>query len=178
MSRKKVIIRRFTPGLLTGYLSASDFHHDGSLDLLDLSGRVVGVPLDGIKMVSFVRDFNTSDVVNPERLLRKTFIARPRTEGLWVRVTFTDEDVLEGLAPLDISLLDGAIADRGIQMMPPDVRGNVQRIYVPRSAMTSLQVLAVVTTPTKKKQIEVAAAEEREQQQKDLFGTMISTRLH
>ena len=94
-----------------------------------------------------------------------------------MRITFTDEDVLEGLAPLDVSLLDSAVDDRGIQMMPPDVRGNVQRIYVPRSAIASLQVLAVVTTPTKKKQVE-AAVEEREEQQKDLFGGMISTRLH
>ncbi|MBS1815697.1 MAG: hypothetical protein JSS87_12545 [Acidobacteria bacterium] len=177
LSRKKVIIRRFTPGLLSGYLPVSDFRHDESLDLLDLSGRVIGVPLEGIKMVSFVRDFNTSDMVNPERLLRKTFIARPRTEGLWVRIAFTDDDILEGLAPLDISLLDEAIADHGIQIMPPDVRGNVQRIFIPRPAMASLQVLAVVTTPTKKKQVEMAA-EERDQQQKDLFSGMVSTRLH
>lgn len=177
MSRKKVILRRYTPGLLSGYLTSARFQQNGNLDLLDLTGRVVSVPLDGIKMVSFVRDFNTSDVVNPERLLRKTFVARPRTEGLWVRITFTDEDVLEGLAPLDVSLLDSAVDDRGIQIMPPDVRGNVQRIYVPRSAIASLQVLGVVTTPTKKKQVE-AATEEREEQQKDLFGGMISTRLH
>lgn len=176
MSRKKVIIRRFTPGLLSGYIAGAGFIHDGNLDLLDLSGRVVAVPLESIKTVSFVRDFNTSDPVNPERLLRKTFPARPRTEGLWVRLNFRDEDVLEGLAPLDISLLEGAVEDQGIQISPPDVRGNVQRIYVPRAALNALTVLAVVTTPSRKKPAEPSPAEDRPQ--KDLFGTMISTRLH
>lgn len=177
MSRKKVIIRRFTPGLLAGYLSGSGFQQGGNLDLLDLSGRVLPVPLETIKMVSFVRDFNTADTVNPERLLRKTFPSRPRTEGLWVRLQFKDEDVLEGLAPLDLSLLEGAVEDQGILITPPDVRGNVQRIYVPRVALTGMTVLAVITTPSRKKPTPVPS-EPQEREQKDLFGTMISTRLH
>ena len=77
------------------------------MHLLDLSGRVQPVPLPDVKYVSYVRDFNTADNVHPERLMRRTFLARPRTEGLWLRLTLRDGDRIEGLAPLDLSLADG-----------------------------------------------------------------------
>jgi hypothetical protein len=114
------------------------------LELLDLTGRVDHVPLAEVRMVSFVRDFNTSDTVNPERLLRKTFLARPRGEGLWLRLTFHDGDVLEGLAPTDRSLLDSIAEDGGVQMVPPDTRSNTQRIFVPRLAIETMEVAGVI----------------------------------
>ncbi len=45
---------------------------------------------------------------NPERLLHKRFAIRPRTAGLWLRMTLTDGEELEGLAANDRSLVDGA----------------------------------------------------------------------
>ncbi len=157
-SRKKVIVRRFTPGLLRGYLPAASFveqHNDScSLQLLDLAGRVQSVALGDVKYVSFVREFNLNDEANPERLPRRSFLARPRTEGLWIRLVLRDDEQIEGLAPLDLTLADGLADDRGIQFTPPDVRGNTLRVYVPRSAMQSLQVVAVVTTPTRRKILE------------------------
>ena len=157
-SRKKVIVRRFSPGLLRGYLPAAGFveQHGNScsLELLDLAGRVQSVALDDVKGVSFVREFNLNDEANPERLPRRSFLARPRTEGLWIRMVLRDEDQIEGLAPLDLTLADGLTGDRGIQFTPPDIRGNTLRMYVPRSAMLSLQVVAVVTTPTRRKLLE------------------------
>ncbi len=160
-SHKKVIVRRFTGDLLCGYLAASHFleasvgdkhaMNDDSwaLHLLDLSGRVIPVRLGEIKMVCYVRDFNLSDVKDPERLVRRSFLARPRGEGLWVRVTFRSGDLLEGLAPTDLALADDLMTDRGLQLIPPDTRANTQRIYIPRSALSELQVLAVVTSRTR-----------------------------
>lgn len=157
-SRKKVIVRRFSPGLLRGYLPATGFveqqNNLHSLQLLDLAGRVQSVSLDDVKGVSFVREFNLNDDANPERLPRRSFLARPRTEGLWIRLVLRDEDQIEGLAPLDLALADGLTDDCGIQFTPPDVRGNTLRMYVPRSAMQSLQVVAVVTTPSRRKTLE------------------------
>jgi hypothetical protein len=95
-------------------------------------------------MVSFVRDFNLADRTNPERLLRRSFQARPRTEGLQLRLTFHDGDTLEGLAANDLSLLDTAMEDAGLQMAPPDTRANTQRIYIPRAAIAELQILATI----------------------------------
>ncbi len=155
--QRKVIVRRFTGDVLTGYLPFAAFVRTDAavpqLDLLDLSGRVVPVALADIKMISYVRDFNLTDMNNPERLSRRTFLARPRTEGLWIRITFRSGDLLEGLAPTDLALLTSVIEDSGLHLTPPDTRSNTQRIFVPRSAMTDLQIVAVVTTPSRKQAV-------------------------
>jgi hypothetical protein len=155
-SRKKVLLRDLTGKLRAGHLPLQDFvRYDSktnaeTVDLLDLEGRVTLVPLAPLKWIVWVRDWNLNDQTDPERLTRRTFLARPRSEGLWVRIGFAAGDALEGLAPLDLSLLDGLVRDRGLFLMPPDIRLNTQRLFVPRSAMTSLEVLAVITTPSKK----------------------------
>jgi hypothetical protein len=102
-------------------------------------------------MISYVREFNLNDLVNPERLTRRTFLARPRTEGLWLRMTFTSGEMLEGLAPTDLTLLDDLVNDAGLFLIPPDIRSNTQRIFVPRTSISELTLLAVVTSPSKKK---------------------------
>ncbi|WP_047487300.1 hypothetical protein [Terriglobus sp. TAA 43] len=167
-SQKKVVLRRFSPGLLWGYLPPGGFAHAGFLDLLDLSGRIQSIPLADVKYAAFVRDFNTNDSSSPERLLRKTFLARPRTEGLWLRLTLRDGDRIEGLAPLDLTLADGWVEDVGVQLTPPDIRGNTQRLYIPRAAIDQMEILAVVTTPSKRKAFAPIPAEET--QQPDLFS--------
>jgi hypothetical protein len=168
-SRKKVVVRRFSPGPLWGYLPATGLAQTGSspmLDLLDLGGHVHPLPLVDVKYVCYVRDFNTTDQANPERLLRKTFLARPRTEGLWLRLVLRDGDRIEGLASLDLSFADGWAADLGVHLIPPDIRGNTQRIFVPRSSMEAMEIVAVVTTPSRKK----PATNSGEEPQPDLFS--------
>ncbi len=139
---------------MTGYLPMAGLVTAGvgeaSIDFLDLEGRITPVPLDTVLWIAFVRDFNR-DELDPERLTRRTFLARPRTEGLWIRLTLDGGEVLEGLAPLDLGLADALILDRGLYLIPPDVRSNTQRLYVPRSSFTTLEVLAVITTPSRVK---------------------------
>jgi hypothetical protein len=145
-SRKKVIVRRFTGDTVPGYLPLSSIVRGRTtVDLLDLAGRVVPLALADIKTVSYVREFNLGDAVNPERLFRRTFLARPRNEGLWVRVTFRTGEALEGLAATDLSLFDSIQNDAGLHLVPPDTRTNTQHIFVPRAAITELQLLAVIT---------------------------------
>ncbi len=62
---------------------------------------------------------------------RKTFLSRPKLDGLWVRLRFRDEDVMEGIVAND--LLD--LLDKGVQLTPPDLHGNTLRIFIPRSAL-------------------------------------------
>jgi hypothetical protein len=163
-AHKKVIVRRLLGDTLPGYLPLSGFvrprasEKDRILDLLDLSGRVLQIPLSEIKHICYVKDFNLNDSIAPERLTRRTFLARPRTEGLWVRLTFRGQsspalepEQLEGLAPLDVTLVDDILNDAGLFLIPPDVRSNTQRIYIPRSSIFDLQLLAVITTPSRKK---------------------------
>jgi len=149
-TRKKVIVRRFSGDTLPGYLPLAGFVRSGSIDLLDLAGRNLTLPLSDIKTISYVRDFNLADTVNPERLTRRAFLARPRTEGLWLRLTFRMGDQLEGLAPTDRSLLDALCDDAGLFLTPPDTRSNTQRVYVPRAAIAALVLLAVITTLSRK----------------------------
>jgi hypothetical protein len=169
-AHKKVIVRRFTGETLPGYLPLSAFVRNRALDLLDLTGRVIPLLLNDIKHVCYVRDFNLNDTANPERLTRRTFLARPRTEGLWLRMTFRSGDVFEALAPTDITLLDDLINDAGLHLTPPDTRSNTQRIYVPRTSITDLQLLAVITTPSRRKPLPAASVPSM---QEDLFDNLI-----
>ena len=120
---------------INGYVAPANFVREGKLELLNTAGNVVAIDLREIKVVYFVRDFADS-----EALSRKTFTTRPRTEGLWVRLKFKDNDVLEGLMANDLSL---TMAE-GFLVNPPDLRSNTQRLFVPRSALESLTVLAVI----------------------------------
>ncbi len=101
-----------------------------------------------MKWVCYVRDFPSasSDQANPERLLQKRFAVRPRASGLWLRMTLTDGEELEGLAANDRSLVDGA----GLLLTPPDTRSNTQRIYVPRQAIQTLQVVGLIGAGARK----------------------------
>ena len=80
-SRKKVILRRFTRDWVAGYLPASDFAHDGSLEVLDLAGKVLPFSIQELKWACFVRDFNSGEIDNPERLIRKTSPGGPAAKA-------------------------------------------------------------------------------------------------
>jgi hypothetical protein len=166
-TRKKVIVRRFSGDTLPGYLPHASFVRNNSIDLLDLSGRILSLPLGDIKTISYVRDFNLADTQNPERLTRRAFLARPRSEGLWLRLTFRTGDLFEGLAPTDRSLLDSLCDDAGLFLTPPDTRSNTQRLYVPRAAVTELVLLAVITTPSRRQP--AAERPSKESLQDELF---------
>ena len=152
-SRKKVIIRSTTGIFQFGYLPVNGLvagsGEEAVVDLLDLEGRIVLIPFSSVRWVAYVRDFNRDDGQEPEGLVRRTFLARPRIEGLWMRLTLVGGEVLEGLGPLDLTLLDGLVADQGVYLVPPDARSNTQRVFVPRHAMVDVRVVAVVTSPSK-----------------------------
>ncbi len=138
--RKPVIVRKFSRDWCAGYAGADLGQHTTALEILDLSGKVLCIGWDAVKWVCYVRDFPAGEQANPERLLQKRFAVRPRTPGLWLRMTLTDGDELEGLAVNDRSLVDGI----GLMLTPPDTRSNTQRIYVPRQSIQTLEVMALI----------------------------------
>ncbi|MFZ0744195.1 MAG: hypothetical protein WAM85_07300 [Terracidiphilus sp.] len=140
--RKPVIVRKFSRDWIGGYAGAEFAKDAPALEILDLTGKVLTMAWDSVKWVCYVRDFpaSSSDQSNPERLLHKRFVVRPRTAGLWLRLTLTDGDELEGLAANDRSLVQGA----GLMLTPPDTRSNTQRIYVPRQAIQELEVVSLI----------------------------------
>ncbi|HEY1402131.1 MAG TPA: hypothetical protein VF953_11110 [Terriglobales bacterium] len=134
-THKKVIVRKADRDSVSGYVSPSNFVVDGKLELLNTSGNVVAVDLRDIKAVYFVREFSDSEVMS-----RKTFTTRPRTEGLWVRLKFKDNEVIEGIMPNDLAQNPA----EGFLINPPDLRSNTQRVFVPRASLTSVTVIAVI----------------------------------
>jgi Family of unknown function (DUF6982) len=140
--RKPVIVRKFSRDWVAGYAGAGFSQDPAALEILDLTGKVLTIPWDAVKWVCYVRDFpaSSSDQANPERLLHKRFAVRPRAPGLWLRMTLTDGEELEGLAANDRSLVDGP----GLLLTPPDTRSNTQRIYLPRLAIQTLEVVSLI----------------------------------
>ena len=134
-THKKVVVRKLDRDSVNGYLAPTNFVREGKLELLNTAGNVVAIDLRDIKVVYFVREFGEIESLN-----RKTFTTRPRTEGLWVRLRFKDNETIEGLMPNDLS---SNLAE-GFLVNPPDLRSNTQRMFVPRTALESLTVLAVI----------------------------------
>jgi hypothetical protein len=154
-THKKVIVRKLNRDSLPGYVG-SNFIFDDKLELLNTAGNVMLVDLAEIKAVYFVRDFGESVVP-----ARKTFTTRPRAEGLWVRLRFRDNEVMEGMMANDLAQASPA----GYLVSPPDTRSNTQRVFVPRAALLELKVLAVIGAQPRKRK--PAAADER---QGEMFG--------
>lgn len=150
-THKKVVVRKLDRDTMNGYLG-SHFVMDGKLELLNAAGNAVSIDLKDIKLVYFVRDWADS-----ETFTRKTFATRPRTEGLWVRLNFRDNETVEAMMPNDLTQFTGD----GVLVIPPDTRGNVQRMFVPRSSLNSVTVLAVIGGPAARRR-RAATAEDRQ----------------
>jgi hypothetical protein len=121
--------------------------------------------LEEIKGIFFVRDFEG----NPDRAERKVFRSRPRLAGLWMRMTFKDSEVLEALLPNDLLSIDAY----GFLVTTPDVYSNNLKIYVPRTALTAMEVLGVISDGVLKRMSQRSAQErasQTAQQQIGLFG--------
>ena len=109
--------------------------------MLSEEGRITTVPYKELRTVSFVRDFDLS----PEPA-RRVFHTRPKMAGLWVSLEFQDGGVLEGILPNDLRQIDPP----GFMLIPPDPAGNTQRVFIPRAALRSAQVLGVVGSPLRR----------------------------
>jgi hypothetical protein len=154
-THKKVIVRKMDRDSVSGYVTQANFVNDGKLELLNTAGTVIAIDLREIKGVYFVREFGDSEV-----LVRKTFTTRPRSDGLWIRLRFKDGEVIEGLLPNDLLQQ----IPEGFLINPPDQRSNTQRVFVPRTALESVTVLAVIGAAHRRRR---AAADQR---QVPMFG--------
>jgi hypothetical protein len=134
-THKKVVVSLLDGSAIKGYLNPAALGRSDEADLLTLAGEHRAIALGDIKSVYFVREFDEGF-----ELERKTFLSRPKLDGLWVRLRFRDEDSLEGI--VGNNLLD--MLESGIQLTPPDLHGNTLRMFVPRSALLEMKVLGVV----------------------------------
>ena len=134
-THKKVVVLMLDRAVVKGYLNPTTLGRGETIDLLTPDGEHRAISLEGVKSVYFVREF-----LEPFEPERKTFLSRPKLDGLWVRLRFRDDDVMEGIVSND--LLD--LLDTGVQLTPPDLHGNSLRLFIPRSALEEIKVLGVV----------------------------------
>jgi hypothetical protein len=145
---KKAMIHRFQRETLRGYLNPATFLQPTGVELLSEDGQVSVLPYDEVRSVAFVREFEA------EPAEREVFQTRPKMAGLWVCIRFRDGEVMEGILPNNLLQVE----ERGLSVVPPDPFGNRQRVFVPRSAVLSAEVLGVVGSPLKKRKAKPAPA--------------------
>lgn len=139
---KKAVIRRFDRESLAGFINPQTYLQPAGVELMTPAGALMVVAYAEIKTVSFVRDFDTADPGNE----RKVFNTRPKTDGLWLRLTMRDGEIMEGVLANNLLTLDAY----GFTVTPPDAYSNHQRLFVPRTALTEVQVLGVVGSALRK----------------------------
>lgn len=158
---KKVLVSRFDRDTLSGFVNPQGYLMAEGLELMTQAGSVNIVPYDEVKLVCFVRDFQQGV---PRKELR-LFTTRPKLEGLWLRMHFRDGETMDGILSNNLLQLDTF----GFSVVPPDPGFQNQRIFVPKVALSSIQVLGVVGSPlrqprkpkvTPKEQIEMFGGSE------------------
>ena len=134
-TRKKAQVILAGRKSVQGYLNSSNLGSAESLDLLTPDGEHRSIALADIRAVHFVHEFTAETVPT-----RKAFLSRPKLDGLWVRLRFHDGDSIEGVVPNDLL----GLLDAGVQITPPDLHGNITKIFIPRAALAEMTVLGVV----------------------------------
>ena len=132
---KKVVVLLLDKKTVRGYLNPAGLGKADEIEVLTVDGEQEFVHLADIKSVYFVREFK--DPFEPER---KTFLSRPKLDGLWVRLRFRDDDSMEGIVANNLLEL----LDTGVRLTPPDLHGNVLHMFIPRTSLTEMKVLGVV----------------------------------
>ena len=133
------MIRRFDREAVAGFVNPQTYLHASGIEVLTVAGSAIVVPYADVKMVCFVREFDTAEPSGETRL----FQTRPKMSGLWVRMRFRDNEVMDGLMANNLLQIDAY----GYTFVPPNRNANTQRIFVPKAALVELQVVGVVGSP-------------------------------
>ena len=133
---KRVRVLRFDREAVDGFVHPQTFQTPQGVEMLSRDGNILTLPYNEVKVVCFVQDFEDP---LPD-LNNRTFQSRPKTAGLWIRVAFRDGAILDGIFPNNLLQME----PYGFTFTPPDLAVSPQRVFVPRTAVKSLHVLAVV----------------------------------
>ena len=133
---KKVFVRRFDREPVCGFANPQQYLQPPGIELLKTEGTSLVLAYREVKCVAFVKDFPHASLPDD----RKIFHTRPKMEGLWIRMLFRDNDLMEGILPNNLLHID----PYGFSYVPPDPFSNSQRILVPREALRDIHVVGVV----------------------------------
>lgn len=138
---KKVIVRRFDRESVSGFVNPFSYLQPQSLEILKPDGAIALFPYSEVRCVAFVKEFED------DTESRRVFLTRPKLEGLWVRLVFRDGEVMEGILPNNLLVWEAA----GFTITPPEPDSNNQKLFIPRQALRTMQVLGVVGSPLRGK---------------------------
>jgi len=125
---------------VTQWPSASDVDLGSSRPVFQPigGGAAEEIPLEGVKAIFFVKSFEGKW---HDDLRFHDHLAAP--DCLWVRVTFLDGEIVEGLIANDQNF----VVRSGFYMAPIDPEGNNWLIYVLKNKLKELQVLGLRPAP-------------------------------
>lgn len=135
-TNKRVRVLRFDREHVDGFVHPQTFQTPTGVEMLSRDGNIISLPYPEVKVLCFVQDFD-EDLPS---LNNRTFASRPKSSGLWVRMCFRDGALLDGLLPNNLLVVE----PYGYTVTPPDLAVTPQRVFVPRVALKSIHVLAVV----------------------------------
>lgn len=98
-------------------------------------GKKLSLALSTMKALFFVKSFDGNRQYNEI----KFFNGEPKIEGLWVHLTFADNEKTEGIVHNSIAFL----TEPGFLMKPPDPNSNNQAVYVMKESLTHFRVVGV-----------------------------------
>ncbi len=138
---KKVNVTLFGHQPVEGYVMLDQYLRREGVDMMDKNADARTIPYSHVKAVRFIRKFGCE----PDKRQRNLFLTRPKLGGLWVRMQFKDGEELEGVIRNDLTVFD----NYGVTMIPPDSKGNTQKVFVPREALQTFVVMGVIGRPHK-----------------------------
>ncbi|MFZ0638128.1 MAG: hypothetical protein WA020_13145 [Candidatus Acidiferrales bacterium] len=134
-THKKAMVILLDKTHVQGYLNPGALGQTETVELLTREGEHRTLDIAKVKSIHFVREFTNHH--EPER---KTFLSRPKLDGLWVRCLFRDDDCIEGIVPNNLV----EMLENGVRLTPPDLHGNSLWVFIPRTALAEIKVLGVV----------------------------------
>lgn len=146
MTLHPVVVHLRNQSVLHGYYRSNDSSLVSSSDPTDLPVQMTIEPADGssaqivkledAKAVFFVRNFAGSPAQKDVRFFDTTSVL----PYLWVRVTFTDGEVMEGRVSNDLDLL----TQNSFRLFPVDELTNNHCLFVPKQSLRSFQIIGLL----------------------------------
>ena len=113
---------------------------DASVRLrLQGSEEVEDFPLENIKAIFLVKTFDGNSRRNPLHFHDRT----PVIQGLWVRVEFDDQEVMEGI----VHNTGSYVMEPGFLLIPTDPGSNNKLVYVLKKNLRNFEVLGIRNPP-------------------------------
>jgi hypothetical protein len=138
---KRILLYRFDRPPAEGVVRPDPFFAapdiiTANLEFMTVEGDIQNVSFKDVKAMCFVSEAGRPDLFTANN----TFERRPKSAGLWVRFMMRDGDQLEGLLAHNLA----EWPQTGYLLTPPRAGSGRQRVFLPRPAVISTELLGVI----------------------------------